>query len=553
MMRERLWPALLAPAALLVLLIGRLAGGAAASPGADPPPPLPPLAPTPEPGNVDTAFTYQGYLEAGGVPANGTYDFEFRLYNHRSGGTLIAGPLAFNGTAVVDGVFTVKLDFNASPFAGEERWLAVCAAPAGVACVNLSPRQELTAVPYALSLRPGASVSGDVALGAGALNLTSGGHGLRVVSAAGVGVNVQSAGTHGLFVDEAGYYGVFVNHASIDGLRVCRTGSQAACSLDSDHNGVEVGAAEDNGLRVISAGASGISIGHADGDGLFVCANGSETGCTPVADHNNGLEIVNAEDDGVHIVSAGSKGLYVGGASDGLYVESATDAGVEIGDAPYAFWAWEAGTDGYFVGDAGNGDGYQVNDAGDNGVEVNGATDYAGYFNGHVSITGTCVGCTLALFGVNGGARPLQPGDVVALAGLQPATVDNVPFLLEVVPATTGAPIVGIVQGWAEAPPDDGGENDDGGLQLVPRDGPAAPGDYVTLVTAGAARVRASADAGAIRAGDRLTVSEAGLARPLARVDVGGITVAEDAPVLGVALEDLAEGEALIWVLVNLR
>ena len=38
---------------------------------------------------VGTGFTYQGKLTDGGAPANGTYDFEFKLYDDLSVGSQV--------------------------------------------------------------------------------------------------------------------------------------------------------------------------------------------------------------------------------------------------------------------------------------------------------------------------------------------------------------------------------------------------------------------------------------------------------------------------------
>ncbi len=54
-----------------------------------------------------------------------------------------------NSLPVRQGLFTVRLDFGASPFRGEARWLQV-AVDCGGGSTTLSPRQELTPSPYAL-------------------------------------------------------------------------------------------------------------------------------------------------------------------------------------------------------------------------------------------------------------------------------------------------------------------------------------------------------------------------------------------------------------------
>jgi hypothetical protein len=70
------------------------------------------------------------------------------------------------GITVTAGLFTVVLntanEFGPNAFNGEARWLAISVqCPGDAIYTTLSPRQALTATPYALSLRPGAVVSGN--------------------------------------------------------------------------------------------------------------------------------------------------------------------------------------------------------------------------------------------------------------------------------------------------------------------------------------------------------------------------------------------------------
>lgn len=110
--------------------------------------------------SVSTVIAYQGQLSDGGASADGLYDFVFRIYDVPTGGVIQATPVAMDNVPVVDGFFTVKLDFIPT-FTGEARWLEIDMRLDGiVGYTTLSPRQELTAAPFAHTLRPGAEVTG---------------------------------------------------------------------------------------------------------------------------------------------------------------------------------------------------------------------------------------------------------------------------------------------------------------------------------------------------------------------------------------------------------
>jgi hypothetical protein len=103
---------------------------------------------------VDTAFTYQGYLEDGGNPANGLYDFQFKLFDALVGGSQVGSTFLVNDLSVATGLFGTALDFGNSAFGGGARWLEIGVRPGAVggAYTLLSPRQELTPSPQALAL-----------------------------------------------------------------------------------------------------------------------------------------------------------------------------------------------------------------------------------------------------------------------------------------------------------------------------------------------------------------------------------------------------------------
>ncbi len=104
---------------------------------------------------LGAAFTYQGRLSSGGVPANGPHDMQFRLHPSASGGGTIFGPICLDGVSVVGGLFSVVVDFG-PVFDGSALWLSVSVRPDSTpgncgsgSYTLLSPRLALTATPYA--------------------------------------------------------------------------------------------------------------------------------------------------------------------------------------------------------------------------------------------------------------------------------------------------------------------------------------------------------------------------------------------------------------------
>jgi trimeric autotransporter adhesin len=101
---------------------------------------------------LGSAFTYQGRLSQGGSPASGAYDFQFYLFDSLSAGSQVGATIPVNDLALTDGYFTVSLDFGASIFTGQKRYLEVRVRPGSQtgSFTVLTPRQELTSSPSAL-------------------------------------------------------------------------------------------------------------------------------------------------------------------------------------------------------------------------------------------------------------------------------------------------------------------------------------------------------------------------------------------------------------------
>ncbi len=96
-----------------------------------------------------TDFSYQGNLTDGGHAANGSFEFEFRLYDSVSGGNQQGGTVSLTNIDVTGGNFSVILDFG-QQFSGASRFLDIRVRPAGsVTYTALSPRSPIKSAPYA--------------------------------------------------------------------------------------------------------------------------------------------------------------------------------------------------------------------------------------------------------------------------------------------------------------------------------------------------------------------------------------------------------------------
>ena len=125
-----------------------------------------PNAPAEPQADLGPGFTYQGSLALDGQPVNGICDFQFSLWDAATAGIRFGGIQEVLALPVTGGRFTTVLNdlnnFNSALSDGGARWLEIAVrCPAGSGgYTSLTPRQVLSAVPYAHSLRPGATIIG---------------------------------------------------------------------------------------------------------------------------------------------------------------------------------------------------------------------------------------------------------------------------------------------------------------------------------------------------------------------------------------------------------
>jgi hypothetical protein len=106
-----------------------------------------------------TAFTFQGRLQQNGTPTSGSHDLTFTLWDSASAGAQVGSTITQAGYPIASGVFTIDLDFGASVFAGQQRWLDI-----KVDGTELTPRQPVNSSPvatYALSAPNGTTITGN--------------------------------------------------------------------------------------------------------------------------------------------------------------------------------------------------------------------------------------------------------------------------------------------------------------------------------------------------------------------------------------------------------
>jgi hypothetical protein len=157
------------------------------------------------------AIPIQGRLtNASGSPLSGTYSIMFRLYEADLGGTAVCTDT--RSVSVVNGLFSDYLDGCYNDITGQKLWLGVKVG----GDQEMTPRQVVYPVPYAISLVPGAVISdGTVYPVLEVVSTHSSGRAVRAYALATSGANY---GVVGASKSSNGYGGYFYNENSGTGL-----------------------------------------------------------------------------------------------------------------------------------------------------------------------------------------------------------------------------------------------------------------------------------------------------------------------------------------------
>ncbi len=217
---------------------------------------------------MGTAFTYQGRLIDANNAADGLYDFHFKLFDANVSDTQKGPTIDINDLDVIDGYFTVELDFGPDIFTGSARWLETTVAQSdGSDPCTLTPRVELTPTPYAMQasglMLP---YSGTVSSAASAFLVRNTGPGKAIQ---GIGQNNDgvtggsyAAGRSGVFGynDNASGFGVFgssINGIGVKGYTYGVTGKAGLFEIqNASNNNAALEAITNGGGSAVSALAS---------------------------------------------------------------------------------------------------------------------------------------------------------------------------------------------------------------------------------------------------------------------------------------------------------
>jgi len=331
-----------------------------------------------------TTFTYQGLLTESGSPVTGIYEFRFNLYATDTDLTKVTTGRTNYLVPVTNGLFMTKIDFG-DVFHGDVRWLYIGSRTNGNPSdfIPLSPREELTPMPYAMFAANANSLGGQPATAFAPVSGSS-----AYVARSGdtmtddLTVQGQVSGDGSFF--RAGIYGTSGSLLANQGTGVW--GENTA-------GGVGVKATSNFGIGVHASSTSG--------DGVY-------------GEGKNGVHGFSATEKGVYGFSAS------GGASGaGVWGENPVFGGTAVvGKSLYPF----PGVNGLPGGTGVYGESASATGTGVYGANTGGGE--AGHFQGAVTVNGTLTTLALTVSGA-GGEQAYLGGDGfggdVQIGSLNPA------------------------------------------------------------------------------------------------------------------------------------
>jgi hypothetical protein len=428
------------------------------------------------------------------------------------------------------------LDFGVDAFTGEARWLDIqvrCPSGSGT-YAQLTPRQELTAVPYALGLRPGTQVQGSIETYS-VLGVSNQGSGNGVYGETHADTDYVSAGVMG--------YSFHSNTFGVLGESDLGTGVEGRIINTNNANPAVTGWNAGSGEGVYGRSVSDFGIkgetlaaGFYENAGVYGYSVYSQTfGVLGESDLGTGVEgrITNTANTNPAIT-----GYNVGGG-DGVYGWSTGSGGSGIWGGTnltdsFGNNGWNGSNGTGILGESVGGTGIQARSQSWRPLEAYGSSwdDVEFYVSntGEVYADGTFHTPAADFAEMLPAQDDLEPGDVLVIGA------DGELALSKTAYATTVAGVYSTQPGFV------------GGAQEEPTT------DEIPLAIVGVVPVKVSAENGTIQPGDLLTTSDTpGHAMKAEALEVNGVSFYPSGVILGKALEALDARTGVIQMLVTLQ
>ncbi len=458
---------------------------------------------------VNSRINYQGILEENGAPVDGSRDMTFKFFTNDTCAGVAVYVSPSISVPIDDGFFNVDVDVPHGIFHGQGIWLQVDVEGTLMGC------EELLPTPYALSLRPGATIVGEMSgtgFGDAILNVEN--NALPLLSDT-IGLFARSA-TGSAVRAESDSVGVSAESLWRPAVMAESTNSTAATFQSGGGYGVRVNTDGDD---------------HWDHAGYFT------------ANWGYGLYVTSTHNMAVRGESGDTSGLWQPVGKVGV---------VGIGEARGVY-----GSAGTGIGVTGRSENYRG---------VYGSTDrldnnYGLYTPDNLySLNYNLMGAIMQVV-QNGGNTPIKPGDVVVFSGIEAAIMRGGPPVVQVARATKAndTAVAGVAyRGYnIETLLEDeraaaAGEVAQPSNEIT-KEGPIAPGEYLLLVVHGPTEVNLESTVVDLQPGDLLAVGrESGVAGRAPTVSLAGVETTVPGTVLGKLLEAVDSTKRSAYVFVTL-